>query len=145
MTQDKSREASEAGERAGSSEDERQERLTQLERFPAIFAEHRDYVEDLLRKRGVESHEVKDLLQEVFVTLHAQILEIGVVDSIPAMLHTLTHHKILNHVHAQQRAPFTHLPPIGGGSARTSRAVPPHPLPPMGFPRDELGACAVGA
>jgi RNA polymerase sigma-70 factor (ECF subfamily) len=107
MTQDKSQEAREAGEHAGISEDERQERLTQLERFPAIFAEHRSYVEDLLRKGGVESHEVMDLLQEVFITLHAQILEIGVVDSIPAMLQTLTHHKILNHVHAQQRAPFT--------------------------------------
>ena len=127
MTQHESRGARDAGERAGEragiSEAERRERLTQLvlrrsklspdeaallrEVFPQIVDAHHDQVWNHLRKRGLESHEAEDLLQEVFLTLHNQILETGFVDSIPAMLHRLTDRKVLNHVRAQKRAPFS--------------------------------------
>ena len=133
MTQHESRGARDAGERAGISEAERRERLTQLvlrrsklspdeaallrEVFPEIVDTHHHLVWNRLRKRGLESHEAEDLLQEVFLTLHNQILETGFVDSIPAMLHTLTDRKILNHVRAQKRAPFS----IGLPSSRSEK------------------------
>ena len=123
MTQDESREARDAGERARTSEDERQERIAQLMRrrsklspdeaallgevFPAIIDEHRVLVRNLLRKERVESHAIEDLLQEVFLALHTFILENGFVDSVPRMLHTLAERKGMNHVRDENCAPFT--------------------------------------
>ena len=102
-----------ASERAGMVEAERRERLTQIvlrrsklspdeaarlrEVFPEIVAAHHDQVWNLLRKRGLDSHEAEDLLQEVFLALHNPILENGFVANLPGMLHALTHGKVLNH------------------------------------------------
>jgi len=104
--QHESRETSEAGERAGTSEAERREKLSRLvlcrsklspeeaallhEVFPEIVAMHHDQVWKLLRSRGLDSHEAEDLLQEVFLTLHRYLLEKGFVDSLPGMLHSFT-------------------------------------------------------
>ena len=138
MTQEKRRGATNAGERAGTSEAERQERLSALrqkrsklspdeaallhEVFPAITAAHRNLVSDLLRKQGVESHEVEDLRQEVFLTLHNEILENGFVDSLPERLRTLAWGKGSNHVRAQNRAPFTiGLPSSGSERPKSSQ------------------------
>jgi hypothetical protein len=86
---------------------------------PTIVAAHHEQV--LLRKRGLESHEVEDLLQEVFLALHNHILENGFVDNIPGMLHTLTEQKVINHVRAQKRSPFSIGMPSSGDGAHRGR------------------------
>jgi RNA polymerase sigma-70 factor (ECF subfamily) len=140
VTQDESRGARDAGKRAGISEAERQERLTQLvlrrsklspdeaallhEVFPAIVDAHHDLVRNLLRKRGLDSHEEDDLFQEVFVTLHNDLLEHGFADSLPAKLKALTWGKILNYERAQKRAPFSiGLPSSGSEKPRSQLDV----------------------
>jgi RNA polymerase sigma-70 factor, ECF subfamily len=123
VTQDKSQGTREIDEHAGISEEERHERLTQLvlrrsklspdeaallrKVFPTIIDAHHDQVKNLLRRRVLDDHEAEDLLQEVFLTLHTQLLENGFVDSLPAMLHTITEGKLLNYLRAQQRVPFS--------------------------------------
>jgi Dyp-type peroxidase family len=95
VAQDESPEAADAGERAGLSAAERHERLTQLvlrrsklspdeaallgEVFPNIITQHRDQVWSLLQRRGVESHDAEDLLQEVLITasLHVALTSAG--------------------------------------------------------------------
>lgn len=72
--------------------------------FPEIVAAHHDQVWNFLRKRGLDSHEAEDLLQEVFLTLHHYILDTGFVAPLPATLHTITQKKFSNHVHARQRS-----------------------------------------
>lgn len=144
MTQDNNREATGAGERAGISEDERQEKLAQLrqrrsklspeeaalleEEFPSIIAAHRTLVSNLLRKQGVESHEVEDLRQEVFLTLHKEILENGFVDDLAARLRTLATGKGSNHVRAQDRAPFTNGTPSSTSEKPRSQPDVEHAL-----------------
>jgi len=140
VTQDEGRGARDAGERAGMSEAERQERLTQLvlrrsklspdeaallhEVFPAIVDAHRPLVLSLLRKQGLESHEVDDLSQEVFVTLHNELLEHGFVDSLAVRLRSLATGKGLNHVRARKRAPFSiGLPSSGSEKPRSQLDV----------------------
>jgi hypothetical protein len=114
VTHDESPGARDAGERAGTSEAEDQERIAQLMRrrsklspdeaallgkvFHQTVAPHREHIWNLLQKQGVESHEVEDLLQEVLLALHNFILENGFVDSVPGMLHTIAERKGLNHV-----------------------------------------------
>jgi RNA polymerase sigma-70 factor (ECF subfamily) len=122
------------------SEAERQERLTQLvlrrsklspdeaallhEVFPAIVDAHRPLVLSLLRKQGLESHEVDDLSQEVFVTLHNELLEHGFVDSLPLRLRSLAMGKCSNHVRARKRAPFSiGLPSSGSEKPRSQLDV----------------------
>ena len=140
MTQHESRGATDAGERAGMSEAERRDRLTQLvlrrsklspdeaallrEVFPELVAAHHDPVYNLLRKRGLDSHEAEDLLQEVFLALHDHILENGFVAHLPGMLHALTQGKVLNHVRAQKRSPFSiGLPSSGSEKPRSQLDV----------------------
>jgi RNA polymerase sigma-70 factor, ECF subfamily len=72
--------------------------------FPEIVAAHQDQVWNFLRKRGLDSHEAEDLLQEVFLTLHHYILDTGFVAPLPATLRTITQKKFSNHVHARQRS-----------------------------------------
>jgi RNA polymerase sigma-70 factor (ECF subfamily) len=122
------------------SEAERQERLTQLvlcrsklsdeeaallrKVFPDIVSAHHDLVWNLLRKRGLDSHEAEDLLQEVFLTLHNHILEHGFVANLPGMIHALTKGKVLNHVRAQKRSPFSiGLPSSGSEKPRSQLDV----------------------
>jgi RNA polymerase sigma-70 factor (ECF subfamily) len=144
MTQDNNREATGAGERAGISEDERQEKLAQLrqrhsklspdeaalleEEFPSIIAAHRTLVSNLLRKQRVESHEVEDLCQEVFLTLHNELLENGFVDDLAARLRTLATGKGSNHVRAQDRAPFTNGTPSSTSEKPRSQLDVEHAL-----------------
>ena len=138
MTHDESPGARDAGERAGTSEAEDQERVAQLMRrrsklspdeaallgkvFHQTVAPHREHIWNLLQKQGVESHEVEDLLQEVLLALHNFILENGFVDSVPGMLHTIAERKGLNHVRDQNRAPFTiGLPSSGSERPKSSQ------------------------
>jgi RNA polymerase sigma factor (sigma-70 family) len=123
VTKDESRGVEDAGERAGISEAERRERLTQLvlrrsklspdeaallhEVFPDIVAAHSDYVLNELRKRGVDEHEAEDLRQEVFLALHNQLLEVGFVSGIKVMLRNLVWGKRFNHARAQKRSPLS--------------------------------------
>jgi RNA polymerase sigma-70 factor (ECF subfamily) len=117
-------------------EAERRERLTQLmlrrsklspdeaallrEVFPEIVAAHYDQVRNLLRKRGLDSHDVEDLLQEVFLTLHNHILEEGFAANISARLHALTKGKALNHERAEKRSPLSiGLPSSGSEKPRS--------------------------
>jgi len=140
VAQDESPEAADAGERAGISEAERHERLTQLvlrrsklspdeaallaEVFPTIITQHRDQVWSLLQRRGVDSHDAEDLLQEVFLALYNKILEEGFVDSIPGMLHALTEGKVLNHQRAGKRDPLSvGLPSSGSEKPRSQLDV----------------------
>ena len=136
MTQHDNQGATDAGERARMGEAERRDRLTQLmlrrsklspdeaallrEVFPEIVATHYDLVWNLLRKRGLDCHEAEDLLQEVFLALHHHILETGFVANLPGMLHALTDGKVLNHVRAQKRSPFSiGLPSSGSEKPRS--------------------------
>jgi RNA polymerase sigma-70 factor (ECF subfamily) len=136
VTHDESPGARDAGERAGTSEAEDQERIAQLMRrrsklspdeaallgkvFPQIVAPHREHVWNLLQKQGVKSHEVEDLLQEVLLALHNFILENGFVDNLPGMLHTIAERKGMNHVRDENRAPFTiGLPSSGSEKPRS--------------------------
>jgi RNA polymerase sigma-70 factor (ECF subfamily) len=122
------------------SEAERRERLAQLvlrrsklsdeeaallrEVFPDIVAAHYDLVWNLLRKRGLDSHEAEDLLQEVFITLHNHILETGFVATLPGMLHALTNGMVLNHARVQKRVPFSvGLPSSGSEKPRSQLDV----------------------
>jgi RNA polymerase sigma-70 factor (ECF subfamily) len=140
VTHDQSRGAKDEGERAGISEAERRERLTQLvlrrsklspdeaallrKVFPAIMDAHHDQVWNLLRKRGLSSHEAEDLRQEVFLALHNHILENGFVANLPGMLHALTVGKVLNHVRAQKRSPLSiGLPSSGSEKPRSQLDV----------------------
>ena len=77
------------------SDAERRERLTQLvlcraklspeeaallrEVFPEIVAMHHDQVWNLLRRRGLDSHDAEDLLQEVFRELYEKKTPEGMV------------------------------------------------------------------
>jgi RNA polymerase sigma-70 factor (ECF subfamily) len=131
--QHESREASDGGKRAGTSEAERGEGLTRLvlcrsklspdeaallrDVFPEIVAAHHEQVWNLLRRRGLDSHEAEDLLQEVFLALHRYILENGFVANLPGMLHSLTQGKVLNHVRARRRSPLS----IGLPSSRSEK------------------------
>jgi RNA polymerase sigma-70 factor (ECF subfamily) len=136
VAQDKSPEAADAGERARISEAERHERLTQLvlrrsklsddevtllgEVFPDIFTGHRDQVWSLLQRRGVESHDAEDLLQDVFLALHNKIVNEGFADSIPGMLHVLTVGKVFNHQRGVNRDPLSiGLPSSGSEKPRS--------------------------
>jgi RNA polymerase sigma-70 factor, ECF subfamily len=123
VTQNESQGAAHAGERAGMTEAERREKLTQLvlrrsklspdeaallrEVFPEIIAAHHDLVWNLLRKRSLDSHEAEDLFQEVFLTLHKQILENGFPDNLAGLLHFITKGLVLNHVRGQKRSPLS--------------------------------------
>jgi RNA polymerase sigma-70 factor (ECF subfamily) len=92
--------------------------------FPEIITTHYDQVWNRLRKRGLDSDEAEDLFQEVFLELHEHILEKGFVTNLPAMLHTLTTGKILNHVRAQKRSPFSiGLPSSGSEKPRSQLDV----------------------
>ena len=131
--QHESRDASEAGERAGTSEAERRERLTRLvlcrsklspdeaallrDVFPKIVAAHYDQVWNLLLRCGLDSHEAEDLLQEVFLALHRYLLEKGFVDNLPGMLHSFTRGQFLNHVRTRRRSPLS----IGVPSSRSEK------------------------
>lgn len=111
------------GQRAGTSEAEHQEKLAQLvqkrsmlspdevallnKAFGTIVRAHHDYVWELLRRRGLQSHEAEDILQETFIALHGYIVANGFVDSIPGMLHSLARGKLLNHVRANKRSPLS--------------------------------------
>ena len=66
----------------------------------------------------------EDLLQEVFLALHHHILENGFVANLPGMLHALTDGKVLNHVRAQKRSPFSiGLPSWGSEKPRSQPNV----------------------
>jgi len=108
-----------ARKQARSSEAERLARLAQLvlcrtklsaseavllrEVFPEILATHHEQVWSQLRRRGLSGPAAEDLLQDVFLLLHSQILEHGFPDNVPGLLHRLTEGKLLNHVRAQKR------------------------------------------
>ena len=119
MTHEKPPEQDNTQKHARMSEAERRERLTQLvlcrtklsareaillrEVFPEIFATHQEQVWNQLQRRGLEGAAAEDLLQEVFLTLHSQILEHGFPDNIPWMLHRLTEGKLLNYLRVRKR------------------------------------------
>jgi RNA polymerase sigma-70 factor (ECF subfamily) len=120
------------------SEAERHDRLTQLvlrrsklsadeaallrDVFDDIVAAHHDQVWNLLRRRGLDGPEADDLLQEVFLALHNNILEHGFSTNIPKWLHTVTERKAIDHVRAQNRAPFSiGLPSSGSEKPRSSQ------------------------
>jgi RNA polymerase sigma-70 factor (ECF subfamily) len=123
VKEDDSRGVEDAGERAGISEAEHQERLTPPvlrtsklspdeaarleEEFPGIVAAHRELVASILRSHGVKSHEVDDLSQEVFIALHNQILEERSLRSIPAMLNVIASRRAIDHRRTQACAPFS--------------------------------------
>lgn len=123
MKKDKNRGTEDAGEPAGSSKAERQEKLTQLmlcdaplspdqaalleEVFPDIVDDHYDFVVSLLRKRGVEDQETEDLSQEVFLALHKKALNEGFESDITSMLSSLVWGKAMNHTRAEERDPVT--------------------------------------
>lgn len=138
MTQDESRGAANAGKRAGTLEAERREKLTKLvlrrskltpaeaallrEVFSIIVAAHHDLVWNLLRRRGLESHEAEDLLQEVFLALYNHTVETGFPTNLPGMLHTLTDRKAIDHVRARNRSPFSiGLPSSSSEKPRSSQ------------------------
>lgn len=109
--------------RAHTMEDERRERLHKLvlcreklsadeaallrDVFPEIFAAHHELVWSRLRRRGLQSHEAEDLLQEAFLTLHDHILENGFPENVRGMLRSITEGKLVNYVHAKRRAPMS--------------------------------------
>ena len=75
------------------------------EYFPTIRASHHKLVWDLLRQERLAPHDIEELHQEIFFTLHKRILKYGFPDSIPATLTRLTKLKRLNHRRAKRRAP----------------------------------------
>lgn len=140
MAQDETPPPENAGRRARTSEAERGESLTRLvlcrtslsaseaallrEVFPEILAAHHDEVWNQLRRRGLDGDEAEDLLQEVFLTLYGHILEHGFPDKLPAMLHTITEGKLLNHVRAGKRTPVSvGLPSSGSEKPRSEPDV----------------------
>lgn len=127
-----------AGKRAPLTEAERQERLAQLVLrhtkfsaseaaelrvlFPAIIKTHRSTVWGMLRGRGLEREEAKDLSQEIFVALHLSIVDEGFPDSLTKWLRTTTHGKLLNHLRGKKREPVSvGLPSSGSEPPRTPR------------------------
>ena len=85
--------------------------------FPDIFDAHYDHVWNRLRKRGLDSQDAEDLLQEAFLTLHSHILDHGFPDSIRRMLLKITKGKLLNHVRAGRRTPLS----LGLPSSRSEK------------------------
>jgi RNA polymerase sigma-70 factor, ECF subfamily len=140
VAQDDPRAADNTGQRAPLPETARRESLTQLvlcrsklsarealllrEVFPSILASHYDQVCNQLRRRGLLDYEAEDLLQEVFFTLHTQIVEHGFPDNLAGRLHTLTERKLLNHLRARRRAPVSlELPSSGSEKPRSDLNV----------------------
>lgn len=124
MTQNERSEILNAGQRAGISEAERQERVTQfLQRrsklstdeavllrkvvFPTIVEAHSAQVSKFLRRWNLERSVKDDLYQETFLTLHNYILERGFPDNIPGMLHSIVEGKVSNHMLVKGRVPFS--------------------------------------
>jgi len=78
---------------------------------------HHDQVWNLLRRHGLDSHEAEDLLQEVFLTLHRDLLEEGFVADIRGRLRSLSKGLVLNHLRARRRSPLS----IGLPSSRSEK------------------------
>jgi RNA polymerase sigma factor (sigma-70 family) len=94
------------------------------EHFPTIRAEHRELVLNLLRqeRNPIPAHDIEELHQDIFFTLHRRILKIGFPDSIPANLTKLTKLKVLNYRRAKSHEPpSTCLPSSKSEKPRSSR------------------------
>ena len=124
MTQNESSERTDTGQRAGISEAELQERVTQLLQrrsklsadeavllrkvvFPKIVKDHSAQVSKFLRRWNLERSVKDDLYQETFLTLHNYILERGFPDKIPGMLRSIAEGKVFNYKHVKEREPFS--------------------------------------
>ena len=146
MTQNERSELINAGQRAGISEAELQERVAQLLQrrsklsadeavllrkvvFPTIVKAHSAQVSNFLRSWKLERSEKDDLYQETFLTLHSYILERGFPDSIPGMLHSMVEGKVSNYMHVKERVPFS----IG---LTSSTSEPPRSAPDLDFAVD---------
>jgi RNA polymerase sigma factor (sigma-70 family) len=75
--------------------------------FPSIVAKHHKQVWDALRRRCVEGRDMDDLKQEIFLTLHAYILEHGFPESIGGKLHDITRGKLSNYRRIMERSMFS--------------------------------------
>jgi DNA-directed RNA polymerase specialized sigma24 family protein len=146
VTQNERSERIDAGQRAGISEAELQERVTQLLQrrsklsadeavllrnvvFPTIVKAHSAQVSKFLRSWKLERSEKDDLYQETFLTLHSYILERGFPDNIPGMLHSMVEGKVSNYMHVKERVPFS----IG---LMSSTSEPPRSAPDLDFAVD---------
>jgi RNA polymerase sigma factor (sigma-70 family) len=94
------------------------------EYFPTLRAEHRELVLNLLRRERIPipAHDIEELHQDIFFTLHRRILKIGFPDSIEANLTKLTQQKVLNYRRAKRNEPpSTCLPSSKSEKPRSSR------------------------
>ncbi len=88
--------------------------------FPEIVRAHRRQVWAQLRERRIGRANVEDLFQEVFLSLHAAILEEGFPDSVAGWLRKVTEGKLLNYLRGKKREPFSlGLPSSGSEPPRT--------------------------
>lgn len=124
MTQNESSEITDAGQLAGISEAELQERVTQLLQrrskltaeeavllrkvvFPKIVKDHSKKVSKFLKSWKLERSVKDDLYQETFLTLHTYILERGFPDNILGMLYSMAEGKVSNYKQVKDREPFS--------------------------------------
>jgi RNA polymerase sigma-70 factor (ECF subfamily) len=137
VTTDQNQPPADPGQRAGTSETERQNKITQLTRrrsklsteeaallrelFPDILAAHHEQVWNHLRRRVPSSDDAEELYQDVFLALHTYILEHGFPDSIPRMLNAITKGKLSNYIQAKTRFP----PSVALPSSSSEKASAP--------------------
>jgi DNA-directed RNA polymerase specialized sigma24 family protein len=80
-------------------------KLFRDEGFREILTAHQDLVWEQLRRRGLQTEEMKDISQEVFLRFYGKVLASGFPDNIPGMLSAITHGKFLNYLHAKKKHP----------------------------------------
>jgi RNA polymerase sigma-70 factor (ECF subfamily) len=124
------------GQRAGTSEAERQTKITQLtqrrsklsteeaallrELFHDIFDEHHEQVWNYVRRRVSSDDDAEEIVQDVFLALHIYILEHGFPDSIPGMLKAIAKGKLSNYIQAKNRLPPSVELPSSGSEQRSA-------------------------
>jgi RNA polymerase sigma-70 factor (ECF subfamily) len=90
------------------------------EEFGEIFHTHRRKVMAQIRLRVADPATAADLLQDVFVALHAHVLANGFPDNLPAYLYASTRGRLSNLARAHRRSPISvGLPSSGSEPPRT--------------------------
>jgi RNA polymerase sigma factor (sigma-70 family) len=84
--------------------------------FPEIMRLNYQAVWKQLRRRRLEKETARDLVQEVYLDLWRHLCAHGFPDRMAALLHTITEHRILNHVRNRRRAPVSVCLPSSGSA-----------------------------
>lgn len=73
--------------------------------YREIITSQHPTVWDQVRRRGLQDHEAKDLVQEIFISLYNDLVAQGFVEELSEMLETITRRVLWAHVRRRSRTP----------------------------------------